>query len=73
MKKGMKKTLLASCLLSINTAGVFANGLVSMSDDELSATQGQALISMAYTAPKNIDGSAGDGSGGVRRGAAHPQ
>lgn len=63
MKQGMKKTLLASCLLSINTAGVFANGLVSMSDEELSATQGQALISMAYTAPRNVNGTLGDGTG----------
>ncbi|ENW99391.1 hypothetical protein F900_02557 [Acinetobacter modestus] len=63
MKKGMKKTLLASCLLSITTANTLANGLVSMTDEELSAARGQALISMAYTAPKNIDGSAGDGSG----------
>ncbi|MCM1960515.1 hypothetical protein NCZ17_14205 [Acinetobacter modestus] len=57
MKKGMKKTLLASCLLSITTANTLANGLVSMTDEELSAARGQALISMAYTAPT------GDGSG----------
>lgn len=57
MKQGMKKTLLASCLLAITTSGAWANGLVSMSDEELSATQGQALISMAYTAPT------GDGTG----------
>lgn len=57
MKQGMKKTLLASCLLSIITTSALANSLVSMSDEELSAIQGQALISMAYTAPT------GDGSG----------
>ena len=57
MKQGMKKTLLASCLLAITTSGAWANGLVSMSDEELSSAQGQALISMAYTAPT------GDGTG----------
>ena len=57
MKQGMKKTLLASCLLAIVTNGAWTNGLVSMSDEELSAAQGQALISMAHTAPT------GDGTG----------
>lgn len=53
MKKGMKKSLLTSCLLmSMFTTHAWAsNGLVEMTDNELSAAQGQALLSLGYTAP----------------------
>ncbi|MEN8321551.1 hypothetical protein [Acinetobacter junii] len=53
MKKGMQKSLLTSCLLmSMFTTHAWAsNGLVEMTDNELSAAQGQALLSLGYTAP----------------------
>jgi len=49
----MKKSLLTSCLLmSMFTTHAWAsNGLVEMTDNELSAAQGQALLSLGYTAP----------------------
>lgn len=53
MKKGMQKSILTSCLLmSMFTTHAWAtNGLVELTDNELSAAQGQALLSLGYTAP----------------------
>ncbi|MEB3792882.1 hypothetical protein [Acinetobacter sp. IK40] len=53
MKKGMQKSILTSCLLmSVFATQTWAsNGLVEMSDSELSAARGQALLSLGYTAP----------------------
>ncbi|NIE95789.1 hypothetical protein F3J02_04710 [Acinetobacter sp. Tr-809] len=53
MKKGIHKSILASCLLipALATHTWASSGLVEMSDNELSAARGQALLSLGYTAP----------------------
>lgn len=54
MKKGMQKSILASCLLmsTLITHTWASSGLVEMTDNELSAARGQALLSLGYTAPE---------------------
>nr|WP_032864468.1 hypothetical protein [Acinetobacter dispersus] len=53
MKKGIHKSILASCLLIPMLAPHTwaSSGLVEMTDNELSAARGQALLSLGYTAP----------------------
>lgn len=53
MKKGIHKSILASCLLipMLATHTWASSGLVEMTDNELSAARGQALLSLGYTAP----------------------
>ncbi len=58
MKNNFKKTLLASLLSTLSPLVAMANGsfdnvseMVQLSDNEMSEEVGQALLSMAYTAP----------------------
>lgn len=54
MKNGIKKSILTSCLLmTMVTTHTWASNdsLVEMTDNELSSIQGQALLSLGFTAP----------------------
>ncbi|MCH7315211.1 hypothetical protein [Acinetobacter sp. ANC 3882] len=58
MKKGIQKSILTSCLLmSLFATHTWASGdgLVEMTDNELSAARGQALLSLGYTAPETTN------------------
>lgn len=54
MKNGIKKSILTSCLLmTMFSTHTWASNdsLVEMTDNELSSIQGQALLSLGFTAP----------------------
>ena len=61
MKRIIQITAMASCIFALSSQAVIAkSGLQSLSDEEMSEAEGQALLNLGYTAPTGASNSVTD-------------